>query len=475
MGFRITLGIVAPLVLCIGMSVRAGEKRPSRPNIVVLLADDLGYGELHPDAEPEVPTPHIDSIAEKGVRFTAAYVTASVCSPSRAGLMTGRFQTRFGYEGNAIGAANERPEVGLPRGERTVAEHLAEAGYATACIGKWHLGGTARRHPHRHGFDHFYGFMHEGHFYKPWPYEGMLTWLRRKTLPDGSRSGRWRDGDLILTAHMGYSEPDYNADNPIERNGQPVDESEYLTRAWTREALRFIEKSRNRPFFLYLAYNAVHSPMQAPKKLVANFDHIEDIHRRIFAAMLTSLDRSVGRILGRLRKLGLERRTLVFFLSDNGGPTKELTSRNHPLRGGKGQVYEGGIRVPFLVQWPERLPAGVVYSSPVSSLDIYPTAAAAAEADADADALDGVNLLPFLTGDDEPPMRTLFWKRGPRKALRRGPWKVLQPGSADQWELYNLAEDRAEEQDRSTSRPKKKRALIERWKRMNEEMAERRF
>ncbi|MCG8377026.1 MAG: sulfatase-like hydrolase/transferase, partial [Chlorobiales bacterium] len=260
-----------------------------RPNIVVLLADDLGYGELGCQGNPEIPTPHIDALAERGIRCTAAYVTAPNCSPSRAGLLTGRIPTRFGYEFNPIGAGNEHIQAGLPATEYTLAEALHDLGYTTGLIGKWHLGGTALFHPQRHGFDEFFGFLHEGHYFVPAPWRGVTTMLRRRTLPNGGQ-GRWVGKNLVYSTHMGYDEPAYDADNPILRAGQPVAEPAYLTDAFTREALDFLDRHQDKPFFLYLAYNAVHSPLQGTIRQMSRLGHIVDIHRRIFAAMLASLD-----------------------------------------------------------------------------------------------------------------------------------------------------------------------------------------
>jgi arylsulfatase B len=350
-----------------------------RPNIVLILADDLGYGELGCQGNAEIPTPHIDSIAAGGVRFTAGYVTGPNCSPSRAGLLAGRYGTRFGHEFNPIGAQNENPAFGLPLAETTLAEVLRDAGYATGAIGKWHLGGAAPYHPQRRGFDSFFGFLHEGHYYVPAPWPGVATMLRRRTLPGGGQ-GRRTFGDVTYSTHMHGFEPPYDANNPILRDGQPSAEAAYLTDAFTREALSFIDRRREEPFFLYVAYNAVHSPLQGADAYLKEFASIDDIQRRIFAAMLGNLDDGVGQILAKLRAAGLEDDTLVFFLSDNGGPTRELTSSNKPLRGEKGSVYEGGVRVPFMVRWPGRLPAGSTYEQPVSSTDIFATAAAVAGA-----------------------------------------------------------------------------------------------
>ena len=302
------------------------------------------------------------------------------------------------------------------------------------------------------GFDEFFGFLHEGHFYVPPPYQGVTTMLRRRTLPTGQQ-GRWTDGSLVLSTHMRHDEPPYDANNPILRGGQPVQESTYLTDALTREAVDFIDRNRQRPFFLYLAYNAVHSPLQAADKYMERFAHIEDIQRRIFAGMLSNMDDSVGAVLAKLRDEGLEENTLVFFISDNGGPTRELTSSNKPLRGGKGEVYEGGLRVPFLVQWKSVLPQARVFSQPAISLDVYATAAAAAGVPIPRkQQCDGVDLVPLLTNaENNAPHDVLFWRMQARRALRAGDWKLVrQPGyrqSQADWELYDLSADISESQN----------------------------
>jgi len=405
-----------------------------KPNVILIVADDLGYGELGCQGNPEIGTPHIDSIARNGVRFTQGYVSAPVCSPSRAGLMTGRYQTRFGHEFNLIGRENLKPDVGLPLDEVTLAECLRRAGYATGLIGKWHLGASRPYHPLRRGFDEFYGFLHEGHFYGPPPYRGLISRLRA-------------------------NEPLYDDANPILRGEEPVEEREYLTDAFTREAVAFIDRHKDHPFFLYLAYNAVHSPMQAKVSDVRRFqDCIQDEQRRVFAAMLAAMDAGVGALLDRLQKHSLDKDTLVIFLSDNGGPTVELTSSNKPLRGGKGQLWEGGIRVPFLVQWPGTVPAGRVIEQPVCAIDVLPTVAAAAGAKLPAKPLDGVNLLPLLTGSSEKLARTsLFWRYGMNVALRKGDWKIVrqrEPGREDPpFCLFDLAEDPGETKDLAAAKP----------------------
>ena len=477
-GSRLSLALLTALLWpAIGVAkAPAAPDEPARPNIVLLFADDLGYGELGCQGNPQIPTPNIDSIAAAGVRFTDGYVTAAYCSPSRAGLLSGRFPARFGYELNPIGAVNEDPIVGLPASQVTLAQHLHNAGYTTALVGKWHLGAGAAHHPLRRGFDEFFGFLHEGHFFVPPPYRGVTTMLRRKTLPNGA-DGRWIEDRLVYSNHMGHDEPAYDANNPILRGGQPVEERAYLTDAFTREAIDFIDRSKARPFFLYLAYNAVHSPLQGADAYMKRFGSIEDVHRRIFAAMLGNLDDSVGAVLQKLRQEGLEEKTLVFFISDNGGPTRELTSSNLPLRGGKGDVYEGGIRVPFLVQWKGKIPAGKVYRRPVITLDVYATAAAVAGAPVPKSrSIDGVDLLPYLTHQrDGRPHDVLFWRLGRRTAVRLHDWKLLRNpkrGSDPSWRLYDLAEDVDESDDLARSHPEKLAELETVWNRLNGEMIE---
>lgn len=447
-----------------------------QPNIVVIVADDLGYGELSIQGNAEIPTPHIDSIAQGGVRFTNGYVTAPNCSPSRAGILTGRYGTRFGHEFNPIGAGNVEPGAGLPLTETLFPQLLHNVGYATSLVGKWHLGGTAPHHPQRRGFDDFYGFLHEGHFFVPPPWAGVTTMLRRRSLP-GGEEGRKQFGPVVYSTHMGHDEPPYDADNPIVRNSQPVAEETYLTDAITREAIGRIEAHKERPFFLMVAYNAVHSPLQGADAYMQRFAHIEDIHRRIFAAMLSNLDDGVGEILKAISDRGLDDDTLVIFISDNGGPTRELTSSNLPLRGGKGDVYEGGLRVPFLMKWPGKLPAGQVEDRPVMSLDIAATALALAGAEP-RKPLDGVNLMPYLAdGDRGRPHEEFFWRQGPRIAVRVGDWKLLRNDrrNANAWELYNLSDDLAETNNLFELLPERGSALREVLDRFNGEMVDSAF
>jgi arylsulfatase A-like enzyme len=434
--------------LSLGQLAQVAEAQ-RQPNIVLLVADDLGYGELGCQGNDQIPTPHIDAIAAGGIRFTQGYVTAPFCCPSRAGLVTGRYQTRFGHELNAIGRQNRDPHVGLPLTETTLSDVLRDSGYATACIGKWHLGGSPPFHPLRRGFDTFYGFLNEGHTFAPAHYPGLISHLRRR-------------------------EPPYDDENPVLRGEQSIEEDAYFTEALTREACAFIAQNAERPFFLYVPYSAVHSPMQTTPAYFDRFRHIDDIHRRVFAGMLAAMDDSVGAILEALRERELQRHTLVIFLSDNGGPTAELTSSNAPLRGGKGQFYEGGIRVPFMVQWQGQLPAGEVEHRMVSALDIFPTVVAAAGTKLPEQPLDGVNLLPYLTGEKHgSPHETLYWRMGANYALRRGEWKLVRqtpPRTEARPQLYNLATDAAEERDLAGERPELVSVLQAEWDRLNAEM-----
>ena len=461
------------IFILLGSFVHAlfSERISEMPNLIILLADDLGYGELGCQGNPEIPTPHIDGIAKRGIRFTQGYVTAPNCSPSRAGLITGKYGTRFGHEFNPTGAKNEEPGYGLPLSQKTLADSLSMAGYVNGLVGKWHLGGTAPYHPFRRGFDEFFGFTHEGHYFVPEPWDGTTTWLRRKVLPGGGQ-GIKSFGKVIYSTHLG-NEPDYDANNPIVRGSQPVWEKEYFTDAITRESVDFIERHADKPFFLFVSYNAVHSPLQAADKYMEKFKNIEDVQRRIFAAMLANLDDSVGDIINKLEEEGLDNETLVFFLSDNGGPIRELTSSNLPLRGEKGQMYEGGIRVPFLFQWPSRVPAGKTYDRPVLSTDIFSTIlAAAGAARPKGEYVESYDLLPYLTGKyKEDPHEWLYWRQANKAAFRVGDMKIVRQ-TAKKWELYDLANDPSETENLIDAEPEQFELLLKGWEKINGNMAE---
>ncbi|MCX8038235.1 MAG: sulfatase-like hydrolase/transferase [Candidatus Sumerlaeia bacterium] len=404
----------------------------SKPNIIVILTDDQGYGDVGYQGLKDVPTPNMDSIARNGVQFTDGHVSCPVCSPTRAGLMTGRYQHRFGHEFNPGPPNNAEPEFGLPLSQITLADLLKQAGYATGMVGKWHLGLQPQFHPLKRGFDEYFGFLHGAHDY-----------LDAKRDP----------ANLIL------------------RGTEPVDEKEYLTDAFTREAVAFIEKHKSRPFFLYLTYNAIHTPMQAVQKYLDRFKDVAVKNRQIHNAMLSALDDGIGAVLAKLREAGIEENTLVFFLSDNGGPTPTNTSSNAPLRGYKGQLYEGGHRVPFALQWKAKIKGGQVVGELVSALDILPTALAAAGADIPRDRpMDGVNLLPYLLGEKTgAPHEVLVWRQGDRRAVRKGHWKWIE-GETTETELYDLSKDISESNNLAAQHPEKVKELAAAFEKWNAEM-----
>lgn len=424
-----------------------------RPNILIILADDMGYGDLGCMGSQHLSTPEIDALAESGVLCMQAYVTSSVCSPSRAGLLTGRDPRRFGYEGNLNkSAANypTRPELlGLPPTEHTLGNHLQAAGYATALIGKWHQGEGDGFHPSARGFDHFCGMLGGSHSYFPKPNRHSL-----------------------------------------ERNGEPLTEfsNPYLTDFFTDEAISWITEqgtsADSTPWFLFLSYNAPHGPLQATEEDLAKFAHITDAKRRTYAAMMLALDRGVGRVRQHLRKHEQLDNTLICFFSDNGGATGNA-SWNGPLSGVKGCLREGGIRVPMIWSWPHKLPQNEKHAGVVSSLDLLPTFMAAAEAKplplsepaAHEDKnnrrravkrygeYDGVNLLPQLNGETAPARRTLFWRLQGQTSVLDGSDKLITLSHRPP-QLFQPTVDVAEEADRilqSGNRPMELFHLLGEW------------
>lgn len=422
-------GLIAGLAsLAVTASMLAGEAQ--KPNILLLVGDDMGYADVGFHGCRDIPTPHLDALAASGVRFTNGYVSGPYCSPTRAGLMTGRYQTRFGHEFNPSG------DQGLPLTEATLADRLQAAGYVTGLVGKWHLGALPEMHPQRRGFAEFYGFLGGAHSYFQ---------------PAG-----------------------------ILRGQEPVPELDYTTDAFGREAVAFIERQRTKPWFLYLAFNAVHTPMEATDDRLAKFAGIADKQRRTYAAMMLALDDAVGRVRQALAAAGMEQNTLVLFISDNGGPTMPGTtvngSSNAPFRGSKRTTLEGGIRVPFVVSWPGHLPPGV-YEQPAIQLDLHATALAVAGVAVKPEwQLDGVDLLPFLRGEKAgPPHEALYWRFGAQMAIRVGDYKLVrydsnadtlsgarnQPVTAAK--LYRLSEDPGERQDLAATLPAKVQELQAQW------------
>jgi arylsulfatase A-like enzyme len=400
-------GLVLPIALAAAAGVATAQEAVEEiepetggkrlPNLVIILADDLGYGDVGAYGSERIATPNIDALAAHGVRFTEGYVTAAVCSPSRAGLMTGRYQERFGYD------FNDSSRTGLPLTETTLGERLKRAGYATGAIGKWHLGFSDEQQPLRRGFDEFFGMASGSIYITPGTPGTDSYWPAEYGMPEKRR-------------------------RPIYRGDTPVEETEYLTDAITREAVDFIRRHRDEPFFLYLAHHAPHSPLQATDKYLERYAHVEDRATRIYSAMVSALDDGVGAVTATLRELGLEDNTLVVFLSDNGCALYLMGAcSNQPLNGGKRFQLEGGVRIPFIVSWPDRIPAGGVFSRPASALDLVPTLIAAAGVTETPPELDGVNLLPYLLGEREgAPHQRLFWRAGANRAVRDGSWKLWQ-------------------------------------------------
>lgn len=435
--------VTAPLLVLLGFIF--APIVGARPNVLVIMVDDLGYADLGVHGGREVRTPNIDALAAGGVRCTSGYVTAPYCSPSRAGLLTGRYQTRFGHEFNPH--VGDEAVLGLPLDERTIADRLKSAGYATAVIGKWHQGFTKDRHPQSRGFDEFFGFLVGAHNYL----------LHAKAAP---KFGTAHSHDLIY-------------------RGREVQKLEgHATDLFTDEAIRFMRRDPAKPWFLYLAYNAVHTPLEIAERWRERLpSSVTDPARRGYLALLLGLDEAIGRVTAHLRATGQERETLVFFLSDNGGAGRKgffayNTGLNTPLRGDKGQMLEGGIRVPFFVSWPGRLPAGATFGHPVSALDVLPTALAAAGRSRPEE-LDGADLLPFLTGSGkQAPHAALFWRFGPQRAVRRGNWKLVdwrdfEAKTNSGWQLFDLAGDIGETTDLAGRHPEIVAALSAEWSRWN--------
>jgi arylsulfatase A-like enzyme len=404
----------------------------AKPNVIVFLSDDVGYAEYGFQGGTDIPTPHIDSIAKNGMRFTQGYVSGPYCSPTRAGLLTGRYQTRFGHEWNEGPAEPGGRQFGLPVEQKTMADRLKALGYATACVGKWHLGRGPEFIATARGFDEFYGTV----------------------------------------ANTPYFNPPNFIDTRKSPEVTPVkDDNFYTTDAYAERAVDWIGKQKDKPYFLYLPFNAQHAPLQAPKKYLDRFPLIENENRRNFAAIMSAMDDAVGRVLAKVKEMGQEENTLIFFFSDNGGPTAQTTSRNNPLRGVKATTLEGGIRIPFCAQWKGKIPAGKTFDHPMIQLDILPTAIAAAGGTVDPEwKLDGVDLMPYLTGKAEgKPHETLYWRFGEQWAVHHGDWKLVVSrvdGVDKPAALYNLKDDIGEAKDLAASEPakaKELKGLYDKW------------
>ncbi len=430
--------IAAFLIAWLGTASAFAQAQPgqddeaSAPNILLIIADDMGYGDLGCTGTAVIQTPHLDALAADGRLCTQAYVTSSVCAPSRAGLLTGRYPSRIGFEANlnrwSENTPTRREFYGLHPSEATLADHLRHNGYRTFAVGKWHLGYEDEHYPTARGFDHFTGMRGGSHGY-------FLNRVR----------------------------------NAIERDGEPVAEfsSAYATDYFTDEAIRYIADSSltpGGPWFLYLAYNAPHTPMQATDDDLAHYQHVRNEKRRTYCAMVHALDRGVGRIVEHLKQTGQYDNTLIVFFSDNGGPRRTNASWNGPFSGSKGNLREGGIRVPMIVCWPDRVPAGEPYAGVVSTLDLLPTLLAACGGqtleltDGSGDnarprTYDGINILDALAANQPTPDRYLFWRlQGQTAVLVNGEDKLIRLAHRPA-QLFRLPDDLGEQQDRSGDDP----------------------
>jgi arylsulfatase A-like enzyme len=419
----ITLLFSKLLLSTLGKEIVKEPDAARKPNIVLILSDDAGYADFSFQSDRFITTPNIDRIAREGVKFTDAYVTAAVCAPSRAGLLTGINQAEFGNVGNFIKGVKytiPQEEYGIPKNVKLIGDYLHPLGYTNGIIGKWHEGFSKPYHPNSRGFDYFWGFLWGSSNYFP--------------------------GTAV----------------EVEENGKPVDANSipYMTDAIGDQAVEFIAREQKGPFFLYVSFNAVHTPLQAKKEDIERYQSkFSDPIKLKNAAMTHSLDHNVGRIFEQLQTLNLLENTIILFLNDNGGQKTTLHADNFPLRGMKSDSYEGGIRVPMAMRWPAKIKAGEVCGSIVSSLDILPTLLAEAGGKASA-ALKGINLIETARAKTKrPDNRTLFWKLGEGKgAIRQGDWKlVFNPGK--QPELYNLKNDIGETNDLFKSEAKTVKTL----------------
>lgn len=427
-------------------SAFAQERKASeRPNIIVFMADDMGYADTGFTGAKDIKTPNLDNLAKNGVFFKQGYANHAYCGPSRAALMAGRYQHRFGFETNpAYDPAN--PYMGIDKGEKLFPKRLQEAGYKTGAIGKWHLGAAAEFHPLNRGFDYFYGFLGGGHDY---------------FRIDGTKK--------VWEAYL----------QPLVRNRKSDNFEGYLTTALSKDAANFVKNNKENPFFLYVAYNAPHMPLQAPKEDVERYAHIKDKKRRVYAAMVDVMDRGIGTVIQSLKDNGIYENTLIFFLSDNGGPQSKGGSTkgwngsdNKPFRGGKGNMYDGGVHVPFFASWPKKFKPGTVIDYPVNSLDIGRTAVELAGGNAlSAPKMEGVNLVPFATGKKKgAPHDFIYWKSGNKwSILAADGTKHILDRDSKKPEMFFLPKDISESKDIIQKNSKKAKKLRTQWEVWNKD------
>jgi arylsulfatase A-like enzyme len=444
------------LIMLSGLLLSAQQDN-DKPNLIVIMTDDMGYADVGFNGCKDIPTPNIDSIAYNGAHIVNGYVSFPVCGPSRAGFITGRYQDRFGFTTNpTIDPTNDI--AGLPLDEKTIAEVLHEEGYKSAIVGKWHLGTHPNFHPLHRGFDYFYGFLSGGHNY-------FMNQLTIENLENVKSKWAWYRTKLREN-HKTLEFEDYKTD--------------YLTDELSEAALRFIDKQaeNDQAFFLFLSYNAPHTPMHATQKYLSRFTDIQDKKRKTYAAMVSAVDDGVGNVLRTLKDNGIEENTLIVFLSDNGGAHNNA-SQNTPLRGIKGSVYEGGFRVPFAMQWKGVIPANTRYEESVSSLDIMASIVNILDIKTNPKKpLDGVNIIPYLTGKKKGvPHEYLFWRKWEQNAMAaiNADYKLLKVKKNAETEFYNLKNDVSEKENIKGSSSKKVQEIQKEWDKWDAQLKDRVF
>ncbi|MBY6212017.1 sulfatase-like hydrolase/transferase [Microbulbifer agarilyticus] len=432
---------VTLLSLAAGGAFAATAEKIDKPNIVVILADDLGYADVGFNGSNDIVTPNLDKLASEGMTFSEAYTAHPFCGPSRAALMTGRYPHKIGSQFNLPVRGSF---VGVPTEEKFVSKILQENGYFTGAVGKWHLGEAPEYHPNRRGFDEFYGFLGGGHNYFPEQFNKFYAKQKAQGLTNIDPYAR-----------------------PLEHNGKEVEVNEYITDALSREGVAFVQKAAGtgKPFFLYLAYNAPHSPLQAKQEDMAKFPNIKDKDRKTYAGMVYAMDRGIGELVEALKSTGQLDNTLIVFFSDNGGD-KRYGANNDPLRAGKGSVFEGGFRTPMVMHWPKQINARSRFDHPVKALDLFPTFASLAGAELEPDnKLDGKNLLSFLQSGEPPHKDELIFALRHRgsysdASVRRNQWKAVKVGEHSSWKLFDIERDKEEKHDLAEEYPLMLRDMV---------------